>query len=103
MSSTISNLRINGDCILNQLKKLPFGVLVEKNGVMEDKVMPDGRNVKFHVLVNRIDQRTISVIVQGFLKLKWFPLLKNSFADGFKMDQHGNVSDLESTELYDYS
>ena len=96
------NLREAGIYFIDILKKLPIDELRLKNGWTENIPLKDGRMIPFSIIIIEIDRNTVFVAVQGFLKMKWCPIIQNSFVDGFKKRIDGTIIEPDSKELYDY-
>lgn len=83
---------------LNSLRLTPFEELTSLDQSSEH-VSLGRRMATLTVVSNTIDETTVQVIVKGYLPVRFFPLIRYAYADGFEKQRNGSVRQVEKQHL----
>ena len=92
-----------GDRIVDSLRRLSFDDLVDRIG---DPVRLDGNGTgrtSFFLIVDRIDDTTVRILVQGVRPHGWMGLGSEVYLSGFRCTPDGHTCSLGVCERHDMS
>lgn len=89
-----------------KLRELKFEELRQLVKPLEDgpveHLMVDSRPATIGVIVEPKTDGTLRVVVQGFMKARYVPLLKHVALDGFYKQPNETVTPMPSAEFYEF-
>jgi hypothetical protein len=92
-----------GDRVVESLRRLSFDDLLSRVGEPV-RVDTDDNRTSFFLIVDRLDEKTVRVLVQGFRPLhSWMRLGAEVYLSGFRCTTDGHTSLLGVCERHDMS
>ncbi len=85
---------------LSEIKKKSFTELSQLKDYKEEKIVEDENLCPMTILKDAINESELRVVIQIYCH--WILGIGNMYADGFRKNSEGEISDLTEEELYDF-
>ena len=85
---------------LSELKRKSFTELSQLEDYQEEKIVEDKNSCSMVILKDTINDSELRIIIEIYCH--WILGIGNMYADGFRKNSEGKISNLTEEELYDF-
>jgi hypothetical protein len=88
------------DKYLSELKRKSFTELSQLESYQEEKIIQDNNSCTMTILKDKVNDSELRIVIQIYCH--WILGIGNMYADGFRTNSEGKISNLTEEELYDF-
>jgi hypothetical protein len=85
---------------LSEIKRKSFTELSQLEDCKEEKIVEDENSCTMTILKDAINDSELRIVIQIYCH--WILGIGNMYADGFRKNSEGKISNLTEEELYDF-
>ena len=85
---------------LSELKRKSFTELSQLEDYQEEKIVEDKNSCSMVILKDTINDSELRIVIEIYCH--WILGIGNMYADGFRKNSEGKISNLTEEELYDF-
>ncbi len=85
---------------LSELKRKSFTELSQLEDYQEEKIVEDKNSCSMIILKDTINDSELRIVIEIYCH--WILGVGNMYADGFRKNSEGKISNLTEEELYDF-
>jgi hypothetical protein len=85
---------------LSELKRKSFTELSQLEDYQEEKIVEDKNSCSMIILKDTINDSELRIVIEIYCH--WILGIGNMYADGFRKNSEGKISNLTEEELYDF-
>jgi hypothetical protein len=85
---------------LSELKRKSFTELSQLEDYQEEKIVEDKNSCSMIILKDTINDSELRIVIEIYCH--WILGIGNMYADGFRKNNEGKISNLTEEELYDF-
>jgi len=85
---------------LSELKRKSFTELTQLEDYQEEKIVEDKNSCSMIILKDTINDSELRIVIEIYCH--WILGIGNMYADGFRKNSEGKISNLTEEELYDF-